>query len=267
MYVNDRVDVMNVLWIYAHPESRSLNASLRTVGVETLGELGHEVRQSDLYAMGWKAAVDHADYADHVPAGRMHVGPTAQHAYRTKTLSPDIGAEIEKLEWADAVIFQFPLWWFGMPAIMKGWVDRVFVKGFAYGVRDPRRPGRTLRYGEGALAGKRALAVATIGSPEASWGPRGINGQLDQVLFPLLHGTFWYTGMEALPPLAVYRADRVSDERYADAAGALRKRLAGLPTDAPIAYRCENGGEYDDELVLRDEHARGESGLGVHDMS
>ncbi|MDN5852460.1 MAG: flavodoxin family protein, partial [Actinomycetia bacterium] len=58
----------------------------------------------------------------------------------------------------------------------------------------------------------------------------------------------------------------VSDEQYEDAAVALRKRLAGLPTDAPIAYRCETGGDYDDDLVLRDEVVPGEIGLDAHIM-
>lgn len=256
--------VMNILWIYAHPDARSLNGALRTVGLETLAELGHDVRESDLYAMDWKPAVDRGDFPEHATSERLHVGSASKRAYQGETLSPDILAEQAKLVWADAVVFQFPMWWFGMPAILKGWVDRVFVKGFAYGVPDPTRPGNNLRYGRGGLAGKRALTVVTIGSGEASFGPRGINGQLDQLLFPLLHGTYWYTGMEALPPLAVYDANHMGDEQYEDAAAALRKRLVGLPTDAPIAYRCETGGDYDDDLVLRDDVVPGESGLDAH---
>lgn len=53
---------MNVLWIYAHPEARSLNGALRDEGLRTLTGLGHRHRQSDLYAMGWNAVVDHADF-------------------------------------------------------------------------------------------------------------------------------------------------------------------------------------------------------------
>ena len=257
---------MNILWIYAHPEPRSLNGSLRAVGLESLTELGHDVRESDLYAMGWDATVDAADFTDHVDSERLYVPNASRQAYRTDALRPDILAEQEKLVWAEAVVFQFPLWWFGVPAILKGWIDRVFVKGFAYGVPDPTRPATNLRYGKGGLEGKRALTVVAIGSSEASFGPRGINGQLDQVLFPLLHGTFWYTGIEALPPLAIHGADRISAEEYEDAATALRKRLAGLPSDAPIPYRCETGGDYDDELVLRAEIAPGESGIDTHTM-
>lgn len=258
---------MNVHWIYAHPDARSLNGSLRTVGLETLTELGHDVRESDLYAMDWKPTVDRGDYLEHEPPERLRVGSASKSAYANGTLSFDIRAEIDKLAWAEAVVFQFPLWWFAVPAILKGWVDRVFVKGFAYGVPDPTHPGHNLRYGRGGLTGKRAFTVVTIGSAAASFGPRGINGQLDQVLFPLLHGTFWYTGMDPLPPLGIHEAEHASDEQYVEAAAALRKRLAGLPTDAPIAYRSEDGGDYDDDLVLRDEIAPAEGGLGIHRMN
>jgi NAD(P)H dehydrogenase (quinone) len=240
-----RVEAVNVLWIFAHPDQASLNGSLRDEGIAELAADGHRVQLSDLYAMKWKSTVDSDDFAD-------------------EGLSADIVEEQEKLSWADAVVVQFPLWWYGMPAILKGWFDRVFVKGYAYGVRDPREPRRSLRYGEGKLAGKRALVVVTSGSPEAPLGPRGINGQLDEVLFPLLHGTLWYTGMPVLPPVAVYGADRIDADGYRAAAALVRERVAAIGCTEPIAFRYQNTGDYDESLVLRPELAPGGSGLGVH---
>lgn len=254
---------MNVLWVFAHPEPASLNAALRDEGIRALTEAGHAHRLSDLYAMKWKPVVDADDFTDE-SGDRLVVSRASARAYRSRTLSADIVAEQEKIDWADTVVFQFPLWWYGMPAILKGWFDRVFVKGYAYGIPDPDRPHRTLRYGAGKLAGKRALVVVTTGGGEPQFGPRGINGQLDQVLFPLLHGTFWYAGMTVLPPVAVYAADRVTDDRYAAAAGLVRDRVLGAPTAEPIPFRYQNGGDYDDDLVLRPELAPGAAGLGVH---
>lgn len=255
---------MNVLWIFAHPERGSLSGSLRDVALDRLQELGHHHRESDLYAMRWKPTVDRDDFTHHEPDERLVVGATSKHAHQAGTLSPDIRAEQEKIDWAGTVVWQFPLWWYGMPAILKGWFDRVFVKGFAYGVTDPRQPDRTLRYGEGNLLGKRALVVLTAGSPEAALGPRGINGQLDHVLFPLLHGTLWYTGMSVLPPVVVYGADRVSAERYEQAAALLRDRMTSLEDTDPLPYRRQNGGDYDEDLVLQPVRAPGSTGLGVH---
>lgn len=191
------IEVMNVLWVFAHPEPRSLGGALRDDGLRTLRELGHDVRESDLYAMKWNPVVDAADFGTVAGDERLVVGATSARAYAGGELSADIVAEHEKLAWADAVVVQFPLWWYGMPAILKGWFDRVFVKGFGYGVRAD--DGRTLRYGEGKLAGKRAMVVLSAGAREPALGPRGINGPLNDILFPLHHGTLFYAGMSVLP--------------------------------------------------------------------
>jgi len=257
---------VNVLWVFAHPERGSLSGSLRDEGIRALAEGDHKIRVSDLYGMKWKATVDRDDFTDAPERsdGGFVVTAASQEAYRTGTLSPDILAEHEKLDWADVLVLQFPLWWYGMPAILKGWFDRVFVKGYAYGVRDPENPGRTLRYGEGKLAGKRAVVLVTAGSPEKPMGPRGVNGQLDHVLFPLLHGTLWYAGMSVLPPVAVYGADRMSKEGFSGAAATVRERMTSIGHTPPLPFRSQNGGDYDDDLVLRPELAAGTTGLGVH---
>ncbi|AXK32252.1 flavodoxin family protein [Streptomyces armeniacus] len=258
---------MKVLWIFAHPEQRSLNASLMAEGLRTLRTHGHEHRVSDLYAMGWKPVIDADDVrapepSPDVSTDRLVVGAEQERAYVGGTLSDDIRAEQEKIAWADTLVFHFPLWWFGPPAILKGWFDRVLVQGFAFGIRDAH--GRTRRYGDGGLAGKRALIVTSVGARESGFGPRGIHGQIDEVLFPMLHGTFWYTGMEALPPLVVYGADRAMEADAEGWAAALRERLRTLPDAEPIPYRREAGGDYDADLVLHATAAPGHAGLSAH---
>jgi NAD(P)H dehydrogenase (quinone) len=256
------IKVMNVLWVFAHPEPRSLSGALRDDGLRTLRELGYDVRESDLYTMKWNPVVDAADFGAEAGDERLVVGATSARAHARGELSPDIVAEQEKLDWADAVVVQFPLWWYGLPAILKGWFDRVFVKGFGYGVR--AEDGRTLRYGEGRLAGKRAMVVLTAGAREPAMGSRGVNGELNDVLFSLQHGTLFYAGMSVLPPVAVYGADRVSEEHFAEARELLRTRLSKLETEEPIPFRTQNGGDYDDDLVLLPDRAPGGTGLAVH---
>lgn len=253
---------MKVLWVFAHPEPRSLNGALRDEGLRTLRELGHEYRQSDLYAMGWKAAVDGADF-EHDPGERLVVGAVSEEAHAAGRLSDDIRAEQRKIAWADIVVVQFPMWWFGMPAILKGWFDRVFVQGFAFGVRDPQT-GRTLRYGDNSLSGKRAMVVTTFGAREASMGPRGIHGDVNDLLFPLQHGILWYTGISVVPPFVVDAANRMSDCEYDTVAKGLRERLRTLPSEAAIPFRYQDRGDYDENLVLRADIVPGQGGLAVH---
>jgi NAD(P)H dehydrogenase (quinone) len=256
---------MKVLWILAHPEQRSMNASLMRDGLRELEASGHESRTSDLYAMGWKAVLDAADVRPHDPAdpARLTVGAEQETAYVSDGQSADIRAEQQKITWADTLVFHFPLWWFGPPAILKGWLDRVLVQGFAFGLRGA--DGRTLRYGEGGLAGKRAMVITSVGARESSFGPRGIHGHINEVLWPLLHGTFWYTGMAAHEPFVVHGADRLTQDEYDVCARELGERLRALPHAAPLAYRHESGGDYDDDLRLQPWIAQDEAGLGIHE--
>ncbi|MBO0803107.1 MAG: NAD(P)H-dependent oxidoreductase [Nocardiopsaceae bacterium] len=254
---------MNILWVLAHPDSRSLTAALHREGIAELTAAGHHVEVSDLYAMKWNPVVDAGDYGSGRDE-RLLVGPASRQALEDGTLSPDIRAEQDKLDRADLVVLQFPLWWFGMPAILKGWVDRVFIKGYAYSLPDPERPGRSLRYGTGGLAGKRALAVVTVGGAPEGYEPRGIDGALEHLLFPLLHGTFFYTGMAPLPPVAIYNANHMSDQDYKAAAAELRARLRDADKAEPIPYRTQNGGDYDNRMILRPDVATDRTGLDAH---
>ncbi|MEV1292101.1 NAD(P)H-dependent oxidoreductase [Pseudonocardia sp. NPDC049635] len=252
---------MNIFWVVAHPEPRSLTGMLAREGRGSAEEMGHHVRVSDLYAMRWDPVVTGDDYG-HPADERLVVADASRRAYERDGLPADVRAEQEKLRWADAVVLQFPLWWFGMPAILKGWVDRVFVEGFAYGVRGP--DGRTRRYGDGLLAGKRALVVTTAGGPSPTFGPRGINGSIEELLFPLLHGVLFYVGADVLPPMLVAGADRLTRQDGERARAELRDRLSRIGTQEPLPYRAQHGGDYDDRLVLRPHIAPTAQGLAAH---
>jgi len=235
---------MNVLLVFAHPDGRSLNAALRDVTVETLKAEGHAVRVSDLYAQGWKSEVDRADFPSLPLDARLKVPSASHDGYAAGALTADVLAEQEKLLWADAVILQFPLWWFHMPAILKGWVDRVFAYGLAYGVGEhsDRRWGD--RYGEGTFRGKRAMLVVTAGGWAEHYSARGVNVPIEDLLFPTHHGMLFYAGFEVLPPFVAYQADRLTEEGFEKVAGQLRTRMRSLFATPPIAYRRQNGGDY-----------------------
>jgi NAD(P)H dehydrogenase (quinone) len=115
---------------------------------------------------------------------------------------------------------------------------------------DTKTPAPSYRYGDGALAGKRALLSVTVGGPEVNYEPRGINGPLEHLLFPITHATLFFPGIDVLPTFAVYRTARIDAGRVEAAKRALERRLLRLFVDDPIPFRRQNDGNYPDKHAL-----------------
>lgn len=107
-------------------------------------------------------------------------------------MATDIQAEIDKVKRADLIILNFPLYWTSVPAILKGWIDRVFVSGLFYG-------GKRF-YNHGGMAGKKAMLCLTLGGRTHMFGENSIHGPIEHYLSPIQRGTLAYTGFEVLPP-------------------------------------------------------------------
>ena len=237
---------MKILVVSAHPDPASLTNALRGVAVGQLEADGHEVRVTDLYAEDWKSAVDRADFPTLPDAARLRVPAASSAAFTTGTLTADVTTEQAKLLWADALILAFPLWWFSMPAILKGWIDRVYAYGFAYGVGEHSETRWGDRYGEGTLAGKRAMLVVTAGGWETHYGPRGINGPIDDLLFPIQHGVLFYPGYAVLPPFVVFQTFGVLKPPYVTytvlaLVGSTRTRVRNRPGSVPVPDAAHAG--------------------------
>ena len=219
---------MNILIVHAHPEPNSFNAALTAAAVDWFSGQGDGVTVSDLYAMNFDPVSDRRNFLTTRDPVYYKQQIEEMHASQTDGFSPDITGEIEKLEACDALILQFPLWWFGLPAILKGWVDRVLVMGRIYG------GGKW--YDQGVFAGKRAMLSLTTGGPEATYQPDGLNGAIHRILFPINHGILRFTGFDVLPPFIAYAPAHLNDEQRRSDLDRYRKRLAGWRTDAPIPY-------------------------------
>lgn len=221
---------MNVLIVSAHPDSHSLTNSLRDVAAEQLRSDGHEVKISDLYAMGWKSAHDRADFTGQSADEPLPLPFASMAAMNDRAFAPDILEEQDKVLWADALILAFPLWWGSMPAILKGWIDRVWTAGIGY------QPDGA-RYGAGRMVGKRAMLMVMVGGVPSYYSARGVHGPLDDLLFPVNHGMLFYPGFDVLAPYVLYRAGRIDQEYFLAAAHEVRGRMNRLFTDEPIPYR------------------------------
>lgn len=219
---------MRILIVHAHEEQHSFNAAMKNLAVRTFEEQGHVVVVSDLYRMGFKAVADGNDFLERRDKHYLKRQFEEKAAFELGTHAHDIVLEQEKLLAADLVILQFPLWWFSMPAILKGWVDRVMSMGFAYG------GGKW--YDQGGLKGRRAMLSVTTGGPEPSYSEHGISGPMDQILFPIQHGILFFCGLEVLPPFVAWGpAHRTDPERLA-LLEAYRQHLLSLDTLKPLPF-------------------------------
>jgi NAD(P)H dehydrogenase (quinone) len=217
---------MRALVVLAHPEPRSFNAAMFRTAVEALRDAGHEVATSDLYAMPFDPVSDRRNFASAKDPAYFKQQVEETHATEVGGFAPDIETELKKLEGCDLMVWQFPLWWFGVPAILKGWVDRIFAMGRAYG------GGRV--YETGMFRGKRALLSLTTGGPEEAYARDGFNGDIEGILRPIHRGMLQFTGFDVLAPHVVYAPVRQTDERRKELLDEFVLRLRGIEREAPI---------------------------------
>jgi NAD(P)H dehydrogenase (quinone) len=229
---------MNVLIVHAHPEPQSFTTAMKDLAVQELGNAGHQVAVSDLYAMNFNPVASAADFGSRKNPDYLVYALEQRINYENQTIAPDIAAEIEKLVAADLVIFSFPLYWFSVPAILKGWIDRVLVSGLTYG-------GKRF-YNQGGLKGKKAILSFTLGGREHMFGPDAIHGEIETMLRPLLRGTLYYVGMDVLPPFIGYHVPYISPEARQQVLENYKQYLQNLDQLQPLEFPTLD--QFDDKL-------------------
>ena len=168
---------MKHLIIYAHPSDDSYNRSVLDTVVNTLKNQGHTVEVHDLYKQKFDPVLTAADLA----------------SYRQGNLAPEVASAQKAVAEADSLTFLFPVWWAAAPAILKGWLDRVFSFGFAYGLQENGSIQQLLK-------GKKGAVVVTQGTPKAIYDQTGMAQSMGQVFDD---GVFRFTGIEPTLHLVV----------------------------------------------------------------
>ncbi|MFM8846563.1 MAG: NAD(P)H-dependent oxidoreductase [Actinomycetota bacterium] len=108
---------MRVLVVHAHPDATSFNRAVLDAALTGLGAAGHEVRVRDLYAEGFEPRLSRAEK-------RGHLSPPES--------KPHLAEHFADLRWCEALVFVHPTWWGAQPAMIKGWIDRVWARGVAW---------------------------------------------------------------------------------------------------------------------------------------
>jgi len=211
---------MRVFIVHAHHEPTSFNAAMMWTARHALMEQNHQIVVSDLYAMGFDPVSDRRNFITTSDPDRLKQQDEEALASRTNGYVPELQAEMDKLAWCDLLIFQFPLWWLGPPAILKGWIDRVFAVGRSYGGGH--------WFDTGLHRGKQALCSLTVGGPKAMYEAGGLYAPIDQILYPLHHGVLGFTGFTVLRPFVVYGPNRMSHGERREQLAQYRSRLVSL---------------------------------------
>ena len=128
------------LVVLASPEPSSFATALATTAVDALTGAGWDVTLLDLYREGFDPVLSDGDFTERLIVHRLQPMDEQAHAAARGTFAPDLARHVDLFESADLLLLVSPMWWFSVPAMMKGWIDRVFANGVAY--RYPEAPFR-----------------------------------------------------------------------------------------------------------------------------
>jgi NAD(P)H dehydrogenase (quinone) len=197
--------------LFAHPNLQSFNGALRNAAIDALKQKGYTITTADLHQINFKAGADERDFISLVSAENFDIQLEQKMALQLGTFTNDIKREQQLLAEADLIVMQFPLWWYSMPALLKGYIDRVFSMGWAYG-------------GAQALAGKKVLVCSTTGAPEFAW-TADKRGTVKEIFKHLFIGVFELCGLQATEPFFVYCPKRMTDEERAEVLSSYVKHI------------------------------------------
>ncbi len=134
---------MKQLVVYCHPNPKSFCSALKDRVLQTYNSMGDEVVLRDLYGLCFDPILKGSDF----------------EALQRGEVSKDVKVDQDYIAWSDIMTFIYPIWWTGLPAVVKGYIDRVFSYGFAYAIDENHNIKQLLK-------GKRAIIINTMGTPE-----------------------------------------------------------------------------------------------------
>lgn len=176
---------MKCLVIYSHPNPKSFNHAIFETATEGLKSRGHEVVVRDLYALSFDPVLKPADF----------------EGIQSGNLPADIKAEQEFITWADTLVLIHPVWWTGLPAMFKGYIDRVFCYGFAY-TFDAKGLVPLLK-------GKKVLIINTQGTPKDAY---EASGMFDAMKMTSDAGIYKFCGLDVIDHVFLPAVPMVKDE-------------------------------------------------------
>jgi len=175
----------NTLIIFAHPNPDSFNGAILKTIENKLTEKEYQFISKNLYQLNFNPILNMND------AERM----------KNSTVADDVALEHADIEWAKNIVFIYPIWWTGQPAILKGWIDRVFNRGFAYA---PQEDGTV----KGLLSDKTVMVFTTSGSSEENMRQSGMYDAMEKIM---LQGVLGFCGINNMLYKNLYEVPTTTD--------------------------------------------------------
>ncbi len=220
---------MNALIVYANPEPTSFTAALKSVAQQKLAGMGHQVVISDLYAENFNPVAGRHDFTTLADGDRFHYQQEQLKASQEDGFCAEIKREQMRVADADLFVFIYPLWWGGMPAILKGWFDRVMAYGFAYA--DGKR------FDSGFFKGRHGVVALTTGGTTERFSTEGVYGPIENLLYPHRRTMLEYLGLTVAPAYVAYASPRVSQQEREGYLQAWSQHLQAVAGNMPPSIR------------------------------
>lgn len=217
---------MKIFIVYWHVEEKSFNHAMFRTAVDTLSSCGHELKYSDLNEMNFDPVVSRKSFKTVKNPEIFDPVQESLYAAENNSYADFITAEMDKIFWCDLLIFQFPLWWFGMPAMIKGYIEQVFAPGKFFDAANC--------YDRGFLRGRNAMLSITTGATADAYIKYGFNGDINVILRPIQRGIFEFCGLGVLRPQIVYAPTHIMHEQRVAELQKYAARLTNISGEQPI---------------------------------
>lgn len=189
----------------------------------------HSFKSLDLYQRGFDPTPGRKDFLSVANIETFNYKIEQAYAARGGGFSKEIQESIDALTRCDILILNFPLWLGGMPAVLKGWMDKVLAYGVSHG-------GQKGIFEQGGMRGKRAILSLSIEGLEIAYGKGTKNGELEKVLFPIQNGGLHYVGFSVLPPFVIWGIDSLTEKEKENYLLMWVHRLKMMDKSPPIIF-------------------------------
>ncbi len=186
---------MKVHLVVAHPEQGSFNFALHKTAVEVLENESFKLKISDLYKQNFNPVAGKSDTTNFPVDDLFQLAKAQRLALSNNSFENSISQEQQKLASSELLIFQFPLWWWSFPSILKGWIDRVLSSGFAYG-------------NDATLEPKKIMYSITTGGANSKEELEYYQSKIDG----LYQDIFGFIGWEILPAFIAHCVQQKTDD-------------------------------------------------------